>query len=369
MDERRVCSICGKTMDKEEEILFDGDLLCEACYEENTVLCDNCNARIWRDCSESDGSIVLCGSCYDNHYTSCETCGRLIRNDDAYYDDDGDYGYCHDCYHRRHRDVIHSYSYKPYPKFYGQGGQFIGVELEIDKGGEDCDKAEEILDVANYDEDLVYAKHDGSLMCGFEIVSHPMTLDYHKTQMPWGDLMDKALELGYQSHNTDTCGLHFHVNRGCFGETEDEQDAAIGRVVYFVEKHWSELVKFSRRKEANLNRWAARYATISTTAKETYEKAKDKCYSRYVAVNLTPHTVEMRMFRGTLRYQSFLATLELVSHICSLAALLSDADFEKMSWLDFVQTIDKDEMPDLIEYLKSKRLYVNEPAPAVDQEV
>ena len=75
------------------------------------------------------------------------------------------------------------------------------------------------------------------------------------------------------------------------------------------------------------------------------------------------------MFRGTLRYQTFLATLELVSHICALAALLSDGDFERMSWSDFVQTIDKDEMPDLIEYLKSKRLYVNEPAPAVDQEV
>jgi hypothetical protein len=31
-----------------------------------------------------------------------------------------------------------------------------------------------------------------------------------------------------------------------------------------------------------------------------------------------------------------------------------------MSWLDFVQTIDENEMPELIEYLKSKRLYVNE---------
>ena len=37
-----------------------------------------------------------------------------------------------------------------------------------------------------------------------------------------------------------------------------------------------------------------------------------------------------------------------------------DEDFEKMSWLDFVMTIDPDEMPELIEYLKSKRLYVNE---------
>ena len=48
------------------------------------------------------------------------------------------------------------------------------------------------------------------------------------------------------------------------------------------------------------------------------------------------------MFRGTLRYQTFLATLELVSHICSLAALLSDADFEKMSWTDTIQRKNKE---------------------------
>jgi hypothetical protein len=188
-----------------------------------------------------------------------------------------------------------------------------------------------------------------------------MTLDYHKNEMPWQDIMSRALELDYKSHNTDTCGLHVHVNRNGFGETEEEQEAAIGRVIFFVERMWWELVKFSRRKEANLNRWAARYATISNTAKETYTKAKGKYSGRYVAVNLTNYeTIEFRLFRGTLKYRTFIATLELVSHICYLASQLFDEDFEKMSWLDFVMTIDETEMPELIEYLKSKRLYVNE---------
>ena len=40
-----------------------------------------------------------------------------------------------------------------------------------------------------------------------------------------------------------------------------------------------------------------------------------------------------------------------------------------MSWSNFVLTIDADKMPELIEYLKSKQLYVNEPAPAAEQEV
>ena len=82
---------------------------------------------------------------------------------------------------------------------------------------------------------------------------------------------------------------------------------------------------------------------------------------RYVAVNLLNcETIEFRIFRGTLRYKTFIATLQLVAHICDLAAIMFDEDFEKMSWSDFVLTINENEMPELIEYLKSKRLYVNE---------
>jgi hypothetical protein len=179
--------------------------------------------------------------------------------------------------------------------------------------------------------------------------------------MNWRSIFEKAVDMGYRSHNTSTCGLHTHVSRSAFGETYEQQEQGIGRVVFFVEKHWNELVKFSRRTSANLNRWAARYATISETAKETYEKAKQKYTGRYVAVNLENYTtIEFRMFRGTLRYKTFVATLQLVEEICKLAKNLSDIELEAMSWCDFVSGISKDEKPELIEYLKSKRLYVNE---------
>lgn len=38
-----------------------------------------------------------------------------------------------------------------------------------------------------------------------------------------------------------------------------------------------------------------------------------------------------------------------------------DYDFERMSWSEFVSQINKQEKPELINYLKSKQLYVNEP--------
>ena len=40
-----------------------------------------------------------------------------------------------------------------------------------------------------------------------------------------------------------------------------------------------------------------------------------------------------------------------------------------MSWSNFVLTMDGAKMPELIEYLKSKQLYVNEPAETVGEEV
>ena len=361
MNEKIYCSVCGAVLAEDDYHYFDGHIFCEDCLENQTTLCDCCSERIWRNEAEGDEYITICYRCFENHYTTCEDCGRLLHYDDANYDEDNDLPYCHSCYAKLSARHIKSYNYKPEPIFYGSGNLFMGVELEIDCGGESNENAKSLLDIANADGERIYCKHDGSLNDGFEIVSHPMTLDYHLHEMKWLEIMEEALSLDYLSHNTSTCGLHVHVNRDAFGVIEEAQEDAIGRIIFFVEKHWNELVKFSRRTPANLNRWAARYATISGTAKETYEKAKQKYTGRYVAVNLENYTtIEFRMFRGTLRYKTFAATLQLVDEICQLASKLTDTELESLSWSEFVCGINKEEKPELIEYLKSKRLYVNE---------
>ena len=68
------------------------------------------------------------------------------------------------------------------------------MELEIDCGGESSAKARQLLDLANAEEALIYIKRDGSLDDGWEIVTHPMSLDFHRTRMPWAALMRKAAE-------------------------------------------------------------------------------------------------------------------------------------------------------------------------------
>ena len=354
------CSECGAVLTEGYARNFDEQIFCEECFEKLTTICDNCQERIWRDNAERDLNYTLCSHCYDNCYTNCENCGRLIHNEDAYYVDGEDYPYCRDCFENLNNDAIKNYSYKPEPIFYGSGPLYYGIELEIDKGGEDSSNAQSLLDVANKREERIYCKHDGSLNDGFEIVSHPMTLDYHTNNMNWRQIFEEAVDMGYRSHNTSTCGLHIHVSRSAFGKDYESQEQAIARVVFFVEKNWNELVKFSRRTIDSLNQWAAKYATISSTTEETYKKAKDKRLGRYVAINLENYnTIEFRLWKGSLKHTTVLATLQLVDEICYCAINMTDKEMEDMSWLDFVQRILPNKA-ELIEYLKAKRLYVNE---------
>ena len=353
-----VCTSCGNNFYREQLSPFDGELLCPACLSNQTVYCSCCDRRIWTDDNVGTDAQPLCQDCFDDHFERCTTCNALIRRGDTYYR--GDTPYCAECYQSVGcGDEIMSYYFKPTPIFYGEGKRFFGVELEIDGAGEDNDNAAEILHIANVERPLVYCKHDGSLDDGFEIVTHPMTLDFHLHNMPWEQIVEEAKKLGYTSHQAGTCGLHVHVNRNAFGETEVQQDAVIARILYFVEKNWEELLKFSRRTQSQLDQWAARYG-YKDQPKELLDHAKKSAHAgRYTSVNLTnKNTIEFRIFRGTLKHNTLIATLQLLDRICDVALFMSDEQVKAMSWTTFVSGCTQ---PELVQYLKERRLYVNEP--------
>lgn len=367
-----VCSACLNEFDADDGIYFDDQDLCPDCADELTGICSCCGERVWLEDNAGDANTVLCQRCYENHYTTCESCGAIIHFNDAYRTDDDDGDYCWECYnsHQSKKRAIHDYSYKPDPIFYPTFDAhelFLGVELEIDGGGEDSCNAEEILKIANRQEEYMYIKHDGSLDDGMELVSHPANLDYHMKCIPWTDICKKAVELGYTSHNAGTAGLHVHVSRSTFGRNYQEQEDVIARILYFVEAHFNEMLRFSRRTEAQLNKWASRYG-YKDKPKDILEHAKNGNTGRYAAVNIQPYdTVEFRIFRGSLKYTTFAAALQIVDQICRAALSMSDDKFRKMSWGDFVLHIDKNKYPELIEYLKIRRLYVNEEVTAEEE--
>lgn len=364
MEPMATCVLCGENFAESQSIYLDDDCLCPTCAEERTVLCAQCGERIYSDDNAGDARIPLCESCYDRSYVTCNDCGRVIHLDDIYYaetDEDDDTPLCYDCYTRSSLErVIHDYNYKPEPLFYGEGPRYYGIELELDNGGEIRKKAASLLEVSQSNgAETLYCKHDGSLNDGFELVTHPMALNYHKQEMPWQAILQKCVELGYSSHQAGTCGLHIHVSRSAFGVLEEQQDACIARILYFFEKNWEELLKFSRRTALQLERWAARYG-YKEQPMDILDHAKKGYHGgRYTCVNLRNHdTIEFRMFRGTLKYNTLIATLQMVDRICDMALSLSDEELKAMSWTTFVSDCHQ---PELVQYLKERRLYVNEP--------
>lgn len=357
------CSMCGRRLPQEVLLPFDGEMVCPACQQEHTVMCSCCGQIIWREDNAGSEELPLCENCREDAYTRCTQCGALIRNEDARYyrsDEYGDCPYCSHCFSEVGTEGINEYFYKPEPIFYGKATRFFGVELEIDGAGEYDRNADRVLAAANQAEvERIYCKHDGSLDDGFEIVTHPMTLAYHEKEMPWKAVLDEARAMGYTSHQAGTCGLHVHVNRNTFGRTEAEQEACIARVLYFFEKHWEELLKFSRRSQRQLDRWAARYG-YKEHPKEILDHAKKGGRGgRYSSVNLqNEDTIEFRIFRGTLKLNTLIATLQLVDRVCDVAFYLSDEELKAMSWTTFASGCTQ---PELVQYLKERRLYVNEP--------
>ena len=79
-----------------------------------------------------------------------------------------------------HRNAIYG---QRYPKNFRQ--------LEIDDGDTINSNAEKLLNIANANGENLYIKTDGSLDEGLELVTHPMTLEYHLNEMPWAEVLRK----------------------------------------------------------------------------------------------------------------------------------------------------------------------------------
>ena len=190
MKETRICANCGTEHSFEDMYQVEGDWLCEDCADRLTVICDHCAERVYEENAVEDDTHTLCDHCFDEYYVRCEDCNRIIHRDRAYWDND-DNAYCASCWDE-HSEVIHEYSYTPDLVFHGKGLRHFGVELEIDDGGTVNSNAEKLLNIANANGENLYIKTDGSLDEGLELVTHPMTLEYHLNEMPWAEVLRKA---------------------------------------------------------------------------------------------------------------------------------------------------------------------------------
>ena len=54
MQEKIRCSVCGVNLNEGNALEFEGNIYCDDCLSEQTVLCMNCNERILRE--EAEGN-------------------------------------------------------------------------------------------------------------------------------------------------------------------------------------------------------------------------------------------------------------------------------------------------------------------------
>jgi hypothetical protein len=369
MEETSYCPHCDEHILNSEMTEIDGQPCCNACADEYVGNCSICGSLLFGDENYGNSSIILCESDFDSCYCHCQSCSCLLSNSDAYYlDSDDEDPYCFSCYEDRRRDeeddettYIHPYSYKPHVKFFGTGKRYYGIELEMSGvNGKDPDSARVLLEIANKGQDHMYIKADSSVEAGFECVSAAFSLDYHINHFNWQEVLEASIKMGYRSHLTNFCGYHIHVSREGLGETLEDQEATISRILYFFQMHFTELLNFSRRTLQNYNKWCCRYK-MKDSPKEVLDNAKMSSNGRYTCVNsLNTSTIEIRIFRGSLRLNTIIAAIQLCDLICKHCMDKSDEEIQNLSWQDFVKNIDVNEMPELIEYLKIRQLYVND---------
>lgn len=358
-DDNIKCVDCGEWISYSDvnwvRMGINEEPVCDTCLNNgNYFYCNHCE-RYYSDryLWNYDDDFYVCDYCADN-YAVCEDCGHIVHVDDAHYI--GGCYYCDECADENsdYGGDINDWNYKPDPTFYESKDDdddeylYMGVELEVDKGSSPRSLASELYD--NYEE--IYCKHDGSLSCGVEIVSHPCTLKYHTNELDWKGIMNMALNRDFKSHDAGTCGLHVHVNRDFFGYRKDDQDLQIAKIILIVNRFWdSHIVPFTRRRTGDINQWAKKnevgkiYDKDEVAVKRTKTINGSNNMGRYVAVNLQNYnTIEFRIFRGTLKYSTFIATLQFVDTICRFAKTISIDDVDNIKWEDIFAGVDYAEL-------------------------
>jgi hypothetical protein len=144
-------------------------------------------------------------------------------------------------------------------------------------------------------------------------------------------------------HSNRECGLHVHVNRAWFGDSEDAQDLALAKVVILTDTLWDELYKLSRRTREDIN-WAKRNSIDIRPfdrPRDIVEKTKRASwYDRQLAWNLSnTHTAEFRLGKGTTDYHQLVAWLELTDLLTSYAKRRSLQAVQEVTWAEFKRSI------------------------------
>ena len=372
------CRHCGEVFHYSHMMYLESvdDYVCNDCLESNYRYCDICENYYPRSCVQymyvyGRGGVMVCDGCMDDMYT-CQDCGDLVDSDDVEWVDE--IPYCPNCA-EQHDDggSIHDYHYTDEPgygmPFLGEEKRhekvLIGVELEIESRNgcsynQNCDDSDAIREKIGTD--YVVSCHDGSLDDGFELVSCPANIEHHTKTLHWKDGLKEALDRYYRSHDGGHCGLHTHIDRQYFGAIP--KDDVEGRFFIILRNNMDWIKTFSRRFNygyCKINGYENRSdGSEDTLGKFTYPPDKvwlqgKKQTERHMALNFyNCDTIEVRIYRGTLKYQTFLASLQLSAIWAYLVKYNSNDGCVRIRLNDFVSTALQLGYTEFIAYLRER---------------
>lgn len=227
-------------------------------------------------------------------------------------------------------------------------GHRIGVELEVVAKTNDY-RDEIVAKTSNW----FTRERDGSLpSTGIEFITIPLLPDDAKSYRTWQPLCD-YLKTRAKSWDTDCCGLHVHIGREILGDTEDERQMTLGKLLIFyqgdVEKWVKATAVFGRERcyhqpdgdtdEIKAVRCLGKsvlkdpdvYAQVDAAMKSKFST------SRYYAINLdNTHTIEFRKGRGSINSDRIIAVITMTEAICLFAKATAPSDLTLenfQSWL------------------------------------
>lgn len=341
------CERCSEWFDSETMIIaydwrHDPHMFCESCADESYSVekCDICGEWFYNDIryaritdnEHTHEDVSICTECVSEYYY-CEHCDEYFDSD--YYNHDMDM--CDECYDNVYGgDYISGYHEHDYDEFYGEENECFGIELEVENAQSDTTNADMARMLFEHFGERVVYEHDGSLDSGFEIITYPH--DIHEfSSLNWKYALGMLQDNGFRSHDTNTCGLHMHVNRKMFGDDMQERYDNIAKVLYLYSHAWQFFLKLSRRTQSDADHWARKYT--QSDYNEAKDNASKKGISRYTAVNLNNYdTVEFRLGKGTLNYDSFMAWIDLHLAIVNNSKHINEGDFANMAmWLDGIK--------------------------------
>lgn len=205
---------------------------------------------------------------------------------------------------------------------------FFGVELEICvlnryPGADDTMEHGIVHKVLKSLSGRAIVCHDGSVTAGFEIVTIPATLNYHKTSM-WNNFFNP--EITNHLVGMPYCGNHVHVSKAAW------TPLSVGKLLSFM--HSDENSDF-------LDVISSRGQTSYCTRNHSFNKVTSvfrEGHNRTSAVNITPsQTIEFRLFKSSINPANLLKNLEFIDALRMFTFHSKISDMRSDKYLEFVK--------------------------------